>query len=201
MDLDSPWAVDEVDLSVVRENEWSKIASNFTNAGYREGITAGKESALQEGFDAGFARVGVPLGRELGILRGVTSALVGFLASSESPLLADARDISAQLTNIRLSDIAPPDLEAKAHAQEHLGQEDEEGITAPAELKEKWDMEKLEDMLADMTSNGDKATTSPRPTMEDVKKLKDRLYALCGMIGANTTDMLNAQQVFEGLSV
>jgi hypothetical protein len=37
--------------------------------GYREGITAGKESALQEGFDTGFASVGAPLGRDIGFIR------------------------------------------------------------------------------------------------------------------------------------
>lgn len=31
LDSDSPWAVDEADLSIVQANEWSKIESGFTN--------------------------------------------------------------------------------------------------------------------------------------------------------------------------
>ncbi|KAF8624320.1 hypothetical protein AX15_005949 [Amanita polypyramis BW_CC] len=197
MNLDSPWAASEADLNIVRENEWSRIATNFTNTGYREGITAGKESALQEGFDAGFAQVGAPLGRELGTFRGVASALVSFLASSRTPSLSptsssEARDILAQLANVRFSDIAPPDLEAEAHAREHLGgEEDDTEIDVPEELEEKRKMEKLEDMLSGMTANGDKSGTS-RPTMGDMRRLKDRLYALCSAIGVNMADVTSA---------
>ena len=44
--------------------------------GYREGITAGKLSTLQSGFDQGFNEVGAPIGRIVGQLRGQVSALV-----------------------------------------------------------------------------------------------------------------------------
>ena len=166
-------------------------------AGYREGITAGKESALQEGFDAGFAQVGAPLGRELGILRGVASALVSFLASSGSPpsTLANARDISAQLASVRFSDIAPPDLEAEAHAREHLddGESYDIDIDMPDELAEKRKLEKLEDMLAGMTANEHKGGTI-RPTIEDVGMLKEGLYALCETIGAKLEDVATPQR-------
>jgi hypothetical protein len=130
------------------------------------------------------------LGRELGILRGVASALVSFLASSGSPpsTLANARDISAQLASIRFSDIAPPDLEAEAHAREHLESGEGDDIDIEEELAEKWKMEKLEDMLAGMTASGHKADTL-RPTMEDARMLKDRLYALCETIGVNVADV------------
>ncbi len=159
-------------------------------AGYREGITDGKESALQEGFDAGFAQVGAPLGRELGTLRGIASALVHFLTLSGplSSTLDEARDISAQLASIRYSDIAPPDLEAEAHAREHLESgEGDDDIDIPEELAEKQKMEKLEDMLASMTADGHKAEAQ-RPTIEDVRRLKNRLYGLCGTMGVNFSD-------------
>ncbi|KAH9162714.1 hypothetical protein EDB89DRAFT_2024320 [Lactarius sanguifluus] len=42
--------------------------------GYRDGISSGKEVALQEGFDAAFACSGAPRGRELGVLRGLATA-------------------------------------------------------------------------------------------------------------------------------
>ncbi|KAG7085740.1 hypothetical protein E1B28_003283 [Marasmius oreades] len=32
---------------IVSDSEWAKMSNEFANAGYREGITAGKESALQ----------------------------------------------------------------------------------------------------------------------------------------------------------
>lgn len=60
------------------------LLDKSSQAGYREGITAGKESALQEGFDAGFAKTGGPIGRELGLLRGVANALLLHLSQSPS---------------------------------------------------------------------------------------------------------------------
>lgn len=190
MDFDSPWADEAADLTLARENEWSKLASDFTNAGYREGINAGKEAALQEGFDAGFAQVGAPLGRELGMLRGIASALVGFLSSSKAPpsvvassSLIEARDIAAQLSKVRFSDIAPPDLEAEAHAREHLASEDDAAeVDVPEEVVEKQKMERLEDMLEGMSASSD-GTRIARPTVDDVRILKERLYALCSSIG------------------
>ncbi|KAM6493072.1 hypothetical protein JOM56_011206 [Amanita muscaria] len=185
MDFDSPWEDEAADLTLARENEWSRLASDFTNAGYREGINAGKEAALQEGFDAGFAQVGAPLGRELGVLRGIASALVGFLSSSKAPSssLIEARDIAAQLSKVRFSDIAPPDLEAEAHAREHLASEDDAAeVDVPEEVVEKQKMERLEDMLERMSASSD-GTRIARPTVDDVRILKERLYALCSSIG------------------
>ena len=158
----------------------------LTEAGYREGITAGKESALQEGFDAGFSQVGAPLGRDLGILRGIASALISFLSSPSaqgSSSLAEARDIAAGLAKVRLSDIAPPDLEAKAHAKEHLdsldhGRDAGGVVDMPEELVEKKKIEELEDMLEGMNASAG-AGNLARPTVEDVRVLKERLYALC----------------------
>ncbi len=55
-------------------------------SGYREGITAGKLSTLQEGFDQAFAEVGVPLGRQVGLLRGKMDALLFSVAQLLSAL-------------------------------------------------------------------------------------------------------------------
>ena len=171
--------------------------------GYREGITAGKEGVLQEGFDAGFASVGAPLGRDLGILRGLAAALLAFLSRPSPPplvssiaLVEEVRDLASALSNVRLSDIAPPDLEALAHAREHLERagmhrdEDGEDVTDPAvlneDLKAKRDMEGLEDLMAQMSSGGSGSASGPdantkntaRPTAEDVAQLKERLLAI-----------------------
>lgn len=151
-------------------------------AGYREGITAGKEAALQEGFDAGFAQVGVPLGRDLGLLRGMASAVIAVLKSTtepNNPTLVEAQNIAEQLAEVRFSDIAPRDLEAEAHAREHLeayGAPDEE-VDIPDAVKDKRDVESLEDMINLLNTNGNVPVKS-RPTMDDIHALKGRLDAL-----------------------
>lgn len=169
-------------------------------AGYREGITAGKESALQQGFDDGFAHTGAPLGRELGILRGLCSALIALLSRPQPTdaaqvALAEARDIASQLANVRFSDIVPPDLEAIAHAREHLdtkmseteADSDGEDLADPAslneELKGKRDMEGLEDLMAQMTAGGGSAAAQTRPKAADIAQLKERLLGIAEASG------------------
>jgi len=71
-------------------------------AGYREGVTAGKTSALQEGFDAGFAESGVPLGRQVGHARGMATALAGLPSFKERETVEKLLD---ELNSVRLSDI------------------------------------------------------------------------------------------------
>ncbi|TFY69541.1 hypothetical protein EVJ58_g330 [Rhodofomes roseus] len=175
----------------VQDAEWAKLSSGFTNAGYREGITAGKESALQAGFDEGFAQVGVPIGRQLGILRGIATALLSSLqtsvtASQNTVSVDEVRAITSQLGSIRFSDIAPPDLEAVRHAREHLGdrrleEADETETPIPEEVQGKRAIESLEDMLAQM--GGGAAATAKRPSMDDVNELQKRLLAICGQMG------------------
>ncbi|KAI0712235.1 hypothetical protein C8Q76DRAFT_768941 [Earliella scabrosa] len=196
MDDEAFWSNDPTAL---RDAEWEKISSDFTNAGYREGITAGKESALQQGFDDGFAQVGAPTGRELGILRGLCSALLAFLSRNpqdHAALLEQVRGIATTLANVRFSDIAPPDLEAIAHAREHLESarpmdEDDDGaeLTDPAksneEIKDKRDMEGLEDLLAQMSAPGADGRSVPpaRPTADDVARLRERLLSIARSLG------------------
>jgi hypothetical protein len=185
MDLDdSPWGDNDKSL---QDAEWSKLSSDFVNAGYREGITAGKEAALQQGFDEGFAHTGAPIGRQLGLLRGFSAALVVFLSSARADttppaLLDEARAISLALSDVRFSDVAPPDPQAEEHAREHL--KSAEDVVTSEELREKRDMESLEDMMnrmgAGQVSTEDKRG---RPTMEDVQKLEGRLVQLAQAVG------------------
>jgi hypothetical protein len=159
------------------------IQKIYWQAGYREGITAGKEAASQEGFDAGFANVGVPIGRELGLLRGASSVVLAFLNKSsdisEKPqMLAEAQEISSQLSRVRFSDIMPRDLEAEAHAREHLEAEGIE-LDMNEEIADKREVEGLEDMLANLSAdNGKSKEKQARPTIDDVQVLKDRLRLL-----------------------
>ncbi|KIJ59468.1 hypothetical protein HYDPIDRAFT_100642 [Hydnomerulius pinastri MD-312] len=182
--MDSPWEEDP-QTEHAPEADWAKISTEFTNSGYREGIIAGKEAFLQEGFDAGFADVGVPIGRELGNLRGVVSALASFLSAKSpegSPELDEARDISSIISSIRFSDIAPRDVEAEQHAREHLDSDDP-GLAESDELAQKRNMEGLEDMLSHLTAGVGGASPQGRPTLEDVAKLKERLSSLSTKLG------------------
>ncbi|KAF5353472.1 hypothetical protein D9756_008014 [Leucocoprinus leucothites] len=166
---DSPWD-DDPNYSGVQETEWSKISNEFTNAGYREGITAGKESALQEGFDKGFAEIGAPLGHEVGGARGMAAALVGILStrvnnpSNTSNEREVARSLLDQLNSVRFSDIAPRDLQAEEHAREHN-----------IEIEEKRKMEELEDMMGGLGRSGGRAE---RPTREQVVGLAKQVEEL-----------------------
>lgn len=152
---------------------------------------------MQEGFNSGFADVGAPLGRELGILRGRSSAILAFLISqTDAPvpvstsvdqgldgMLRDARGVAAQLGNIRFSDIEPRDLEAEQHAREHLEMEPEEMLGE--EIGEKRRMEGVEDMLARLSAGEGIGQVQGRPSREDVQRLKMRLEALAARLGLN----------------
>lgn len=150
---------------------------------------------MQGGFDEGFAQVGAPLGRQIGLLRGFASALLSFLSSSTAipdvpdreTLVQEARAIASELGNIRFTDIAPPDLEAERHAREHLeDRADDDGdddIVLNEELQEKREMESLEDMMARISAGAIPATDRKgRPTAADVTALSVRLKTLAGRL-------------------
>jgi len=189
------------------DREWEKLSSDFTNAGYREGITAGKEGALQEGFDDGFATVGVPIGREVGNLRGLANtALAFFIAhptsvtsisvtattapppSSYDHIISELRAISQQLSHLRLTDVAPPDLEAIAHAKLHAEEQSTMGGArgaAAADVLEELEglgetegskMDGLEAAMEAMSSVGEKKETLKG--MEVVVRLRERLMSV-----------------------
>lgn len=63
---------------VLEGRDSAKVQRTFYDVGYREGITAGKLSTLQAGFDQGF-NLSAPLGRARGDLRGQVTALNYYL--------------------------------------------------------------------------------------------------------------------------
>ncbi|KJA24953.1 hypothetical protein HYPSUDRAFT_65253 [Hypholoma sublateritium FD-334 SS-4] len=179
--MDDPWDED-AGSTALQDVEWSRMSSDFTNVGYREGITAGKEAASQEGFDDGFANVGVPIGHELGLLRGVSSVILSFLKQTAGfeELASEAEDVASQLSRIRFSDVMPRDLDAEEHARQHI---EAEGVALDVneEIAAKRDLEGIEDMLADLSAgNGKSKEAGPggRPTIDDVRMLKERLALL-----------------------
>ncbi|XP_076095161.1 protein YAE1 homolog [Mytilus galloprovincialis] len=46
---------EDVDDDRIVSKEWEKIQSGLLEGGYREGLTSGKESQLQKGFNEGFS--------------------------------------------------------------------------------------------------------------------------------------------------
>lgn len=147
---------------------------------------------MQEGFNAGFADVGVPMGRELGMLRGFASACLAFLDSSHSSgfanresTIAEVREIASRLAGIRFTDIAPRDLEAEEHARLHLEAEDE--IQTDEQLALKRKMETIEDMFTQLNAGASPSgiSSGPRPTMHDVQQLSIQLRIICGQVGLN----------------
>ena len=144
--------------------------------------------------------MGAPLGREIGLLRGFASALLAFLSSSSNAnaptttqvdhaaLVNEARVIASELSNIRFTDVAPPDLEAEQHAREHLEaddpmDDDRDGVGDEGP-QQKREMESLEDMMDRITAGAvSKSDRTGRPTLEDVKRLGARLEVLAGKVG------------------
>lgn len=165
--------------------------SGCLQAGYREGITTGKEKALQAGFDDGFANVGAPIGRELGILRGIASALLPFVSSypSQTPdqeLLAnEVRQVTSLLADIRFTDITPRDVEAEEHAQEHAwvnGNQSEMSEEVAAGTRIGGPEDVLSTIAAEASSG---EIQRGRPTIDDVRQLKMRLEHLIQRLGLN----------------
>ncbi|OAV96902.1 hypothetical protein PTTG_26182 [Puccinia triticina 1-1 BBBD Race 1] len=62
----------------ISEVEYTRLAEQFHTTGYREGIHKGKDAAIQEGFNNGFA-AGAQRGKRLGSLRGRASATLNIL--------------------------------------------------------------------------------------------------------------------------
>nr|CDI54423.1 conserved hypothetical protein [Melanopsichium pennsylvanicum 4] len=79
---DDDWLMSEEDVAnsltqrSMGERDTAKVENLFNDTGYREGITAGKLSTLQNGFDQGFNEVGALLGRQVGLLQGQIAALL-----------------------------------------------------------------------------------------------------------------------------
>ena len=127
-------------------------------------------------------------------------ALMTFIDSPQPPqpaeILAEAlkeiRAISTQLSDIRFTDVVPRDLEAEAHAREHLAdgevdlpvnELDENGMVQDEETMEKKKMEQLEDMMSSFGTNPAPGSNLPRPGPEDVKAIRVRLLNVGRILG------------------
>lgn len=147
----------------------SRDADPSPQAGYREGITDGKLSTLQQGFDVGFARAVTP-SRRLGNLRGRIAGLIGYLQSLPAPgndegLLHRAREVRTLLGRVKRGDVCEADEEALAHAREEHPDPDEEvrsgrvdaggDWSVSAGVGERREMERLVDALDGLGGGGE----------------------------------------------
>lgn len=79
-------------------SDMRRLETEHSTAGYREGISRGKEATLQEGFDQGYsvgAAIGLHAGQLLGLLEGIHEAVKGRggeAAERVERLLSDARN-------------------------------------------------------------------------------------------------------------
>jgi hypothetical protein len=104
----------------------------------------------------------------------------------------EIRAISARLSEIRFSDIVPRDLEAEAHAREHLADDegdlpvnqlDENGLVQDDDAIERRKMEQLEDMMSAFGTKPAPGPSPSRPGPKDVKAIHVRLLQVARVLG------------------
>ena len=137
-------------------------------AGYREGITAGKASTVQAGFNEGFA-AGAQAGRQLGELRGTAAYVLARLLAASSPaadaaLIDAARTLVRDLGRLGVEDILGPDTEALEHTREH-GEREHGEVDV--------------DVLS--SGIGGLGASERGPTIDDCRARLDQLCASCGL--------------------
>ncbi|KAG6547310.1 hypothetical protein Mapa_011247 [Marchantia paleacea] len=104
---DDLWGTDDDDAGAVGrssqtdadlEREWEARRNQFHTLGYRDGISAGKESKVQEGFNVGFKEA-VVAGYNWGLARGATSAFAALSPALKESLLID-KDATKRLESL-----------------------------------------------------------------------------------------------------
>lgn len=70
------------------QQEWQARQTQFHTLGYRDGVEAGKNSSVQEGFNTGYASSTTP-GFNWGVARGLCTAFAALPASLKSTLIGD----------------------------------------------------------------------------------------------------------------
>ncbi|CAE6501874.1 unnamed protein product [Rhizoctonia solani] len=165
----------------IADREWNKLSTDFMTAGYREGITAGKESALQEGFDDGFASTGAPLGRQVGTLRGQANALLALCTRQQPGLEAQVREIIQGLSRVKLSALAPPDMQAIEHAKEH--ESDAPDVGDVETNNQMGDLEDAFESLSTSKSAGkEDVMRRSVEAMAELNRLREQLETVCARL-------------------
>jgi hypothetical protein len=103
------------------------------------------------------------------------------LPRPRSELIEEVRAISLQLSQFRLSDIAPRDEEAEAHALEHIDSDLPVGVDGDVQVRH--DMEGIEDLLAGLSAGGHINAPSERPSANDLVTVRGHLERLTISLG------------------
>lgn len=164
-------------------------------AGYKEGITAGKQSQLQTGFDQGFSQA-APSARQIGSLRGISNGLLsllttsagskhgGFLPESITVTLKDEfiielRELVRELNKFEELGLLGEDQEAVAHSKLHNGDNGES-----LEAMEKREMREIEGLLGGAGMEGvkiEKVEVDPSQQVQDCQRRLAVLLSRCGL--------------------
>lgn len=171
-------------------------------AGYRDGITQGKNERLQAGFDQGFA-LAAPHAREVGALRGIAASLLALLtvpsanakkhagalvgsalAAAGGPpaaerIVAELREIVSALGKLDAVKVLPVDEEAVQHAREHA----DEGISEV--LRERREMRELDELMGGLGSDKkDGQETSGEAKVAECRRRLGDVLRVFGLEGA-----------------
>ncbi|GAA5937361.1 Yae1p [Sporobolomyces koalae] len=180
----------------ISTQEWDKLSSRYHDAGYRDGITNGKNSNLQLGFDQGFS-LASSYARQVGQLRGVATTLLSILTtqsgSKHVPTLINAQDegntkdsIVSQLREVvnllgklERDQVLPVDQEALEHAKSHNN--DSTAATGfSQEYVDKQEMNELGDMLNTLGHN---ATTRSRDHVAQLEECRTQVGIVLERMG------------------
>ncbi|WVN89504.1 uncharacterized protein L203_104729 [Cryptococcus depauperatus CBS 7841] len=160
--------------------EYVRLATKYTDAGYREGITDGKLSTLQQGFDESFAQ-SVPLSRTIGCIRGRAAALLAFLTlypPSSASVEDELRDLISDMSAVRRDQVLPEDEERVQHEREdHLAFE--------LDTNHYREMENLDKALDTLGKEADEEVKKDLKVLEELQK---RLQDLEGRIRGWSSD-------------
>ncbi|KAJ2956219.1 hypothetical protein NQZ79_g7902 [Umbelopsis isabellina] len=93
----------------IAEREWNKMNEVHGNEGYKDGIVAGKDITIQEGFNRGY-KEGVALGRQFGKLRGTVSTLIVYYTQLQKDVIDPAlmeklTHLNKELTAVGIEDL------------------------------------------------------------------------------------------------
>jgi hypothetical protein len=173
-------------------------------AGYRDGITAGKNARLQAGFDQGF-ELAAPYARQVGALRGIAASLLSLLtvptanatknaghilqaafppsdessvSSKRDAVVAELRELVTALGRLDANKVLPPDEEAEAHAREH---EDESISEVLRERREMREMEALMSGLGGQDGAGAKKELSGAEAVAECQRRLAQVLAAFGL--------------------
>ncbi|KAG0627820.1 hypothetical protein M758_2G230400 [Ceratodon purpureus] len=115
------------------EHEWQARQNQFHTLGYRDGVEAGKNSSVQEGFNLGYAEATVA-GFNWGVARGVTSAFAALPAAVKERLVG-AGEARGRLEALEASIRSYSSTDSLRSFYRDLGQTPEQGSQSFEEVR------------------------------------------------------------------